>query len=58
MSVFFILRKNLVAQKGLEPLAQAYETRMFNQLHYRALYGGNMGIEPYPLIFQTNALTL
>ena len=32
----FSFSKHLVAQKGLEPLAQAYETRMFDRLHYRA----------------------
>lgn len=51
--------KRLVAQAGIEPTAQAYETRML-PLHYRAASPtvGTIGLEPIQAVLQTAALPL
>ncbi len=52
-------QKRLVAQAGIEPTAQAYETRML-PLHYRAASPtvGTIGVEPIQAVLQTAALPL
>ena len=52
-------KKRLVAQAGVEPTAQAYETRML-PLHYRAASPrvGTIGVEPIRTVLQTAALPL
>ena len=56
---YMTTQKRLVAQAGIEPTAQAYETRML-PLHYRAASPtvGTIGFEPIQAVLQTAALPL